>query len=293
MLIDKIKNFYTVRSDYFKKKKEIANAMLELDYLLHEAKHALSDTIDNGFDNEYIVKVAKAYEKHKFGSKIVQEFLEKIDEMFFKDIDAKLKDSLEIVSLKIDLDYYDKLDNRDARVNGPIYIYVSDSAKRHFTIMVPIKDSVNVDMIQWNESKDGLYVLWVKAPNTRISKEACCVFDYSKMPIAIEKYLKGEFDKELDAGTYMLDTMQEVSSNKTNKYFTYTYKPTVEAYSYKYDDAFSYGLYNIDSSYTYNTDHKDEIEYIEKHDLFGWREASPLKSSSRLSNCIDDRRDYK
>ena len=257
MLIDKIKNFYTVRSDYFKKKKEIANAMLELDYLLHEAKHALSDTIDNGFDNEYIVKVAKAYEKHKFGSKIVQEFLEKIDEMFFKDIDVKLKDSLEIVSLKIDLDYYNRLDNRDVRVNGPIYIYVSDSVKRHFT-----------------------------------STEACCVFDYSKMPIAIEKYLKGEFDKELDAGTHMLDTIKEVSSNKTNKYFTYTYKPTVEAYSYKYDDAFSYSSYNIDSSYTYNVDHKDEIEYINKHDLFGWRDSSPLKSSSRLSNCIDDRREY-
>ena len=282
MLIDKIKNFYTVRSDYFKKKKEIANAMLELDYLLHEAKHALSDTIDNGFDNEYIVKVAKAYEKHKFGSKVVQEFLEKIDEMFFKDIDVKLKDSLEIVSLKIDLDYYNRLDNRDVRVNGPIYIYVSDSAKRHFTIMVPIKDDVNVDMIQWNESKDGLYVLWVKAPNTRISKEACCVFDYSKMPIAIEKYLKGEFDKELDVDTsYVLDieqeelSEQEALSNNAHKYFAYTYKPMASAYSYEY---------GIDREY--------EIKYIDRHDLFGWRTSSPFKASNRLSNCIDDRCDY-
>ena len=103
---------------------------------------------------------------------------------------------------------------------------------------------------------------------------------------------KGEFDKELDASTHMLDTIQEVSSNKTNKYFAYRYKPTVEAYSYEYD-TFSYSSYNIDSSYKYNADHKDEIEYINTHDLFGWREASPLKSSSRLSNCIDDRRDYK
>lgn len=285
MLIDKIKNFYEARANYFKKKQEIANAMVELEYLLHEAKHALSDTIDNGFDNEYIVKVAKAYEKHKFESKVVQEFLEKIDEMFFKDIDANLKDSLEIVSLKIDLDYGYRLYNRRyVSVNGPINIYVSNSAKRHFTISVPIKDAVNADMIQWNESKDGLYVLWVKVPHTNERKEACCVFDYSKMPSAIEKYLKGEFDKALDSDTYMLDTMQEASSIKTHKYFTYTYKPTIEA------NAFSYNSYNIDSSC--NIDRKDVIEYIDKHDLFGWRKSSPLEVSE-LSNCIDDRYDYK
>ena len=101
MLIDKIKNFYDARANYFKKKQEIDNAMVELEYLLHKANYALSDTIDNGFDNEYVVKVADEYKKHKFGSVIVQEFLEKIDEMFFKDINDNLKDGLEIVSLKI------------------------------------------------------------------------------------------------------------------------------------------------------------------------------------------------
>lgn len=288
MLVDKIKNFYDARANYFKKKQEIANAMNELEYLLHEANCALSDTIDNGFDNEYIVKVAKEYEKHKFGSKVVQEFLEKIDEMFFKDIDAKLKDSLEIVSLKINLNYGYRLENRYVSVNSPIYIYVSNSAKRHFTIIVPIKDAVNVDMIRWNESKEGLYVLCVKAPTSNKSKEACCLFDYSKMPIVIEKYLKGEFDKELDSDTYMLDTMQEVSSINTHKYFTYTYGPIIEAYSYEYN-AFSYNSYNIDGSYS--IDREDEIKYIDKHDLFGWRKSSPLKVN-KLSNCIDDRYDY-
>jgi len=287
MLPDKIKNFYEVRANYFKKKLEIAKAMCELDYLLHEANHALSDTIDNGFDNEYLVKVAKEYEMHKFGSKVVQEFLEKIDEMFFKDIDANLKDGLEIVSLDIDLDYCDRWEHRDARVNDPIKIYVSNAAaKRHFMITVPIKGAVSANMIQWNERKEGLYVLWVNAPNANISKEACCVFDYSKISSAIEKYLKGEFDEELGIDTYILDTMEEASNDKMYKYI---YRP----YLYE-DDAFS------NSSIDYN----DGIKYIEQHDIFGqygfqeysffngWRESSSLKASNKLSNCIDDRCDY-
>ena len=280
MLIDKIKNFYDARANYFKKKQEIANAMRELDYLLHEANYALSDTIDNGFDNEYIVKVANAYEKHKFGSAIVQEFLEKIDEMFFKDIDDNLKDGLEIVSLKINLDYK----YGDARVISPIKIYVSNThSNRHFTIIVPIQNIMNADMIDWNESKEGLYMLLVNAPNTDKNKEACCVFDYSKIPSAIEKYLKGEFDKELNVDTlYMLDIEQEALSNNTHKYFTSTCKPMTTAYSY---DSFSYSEYDIDREY--------DIKYIDQHDLFGWRTSSPLKVSSRLSNCIDDRCDYK
>lgn len=280
MLIDKIKNFYTVRSNYFKKKQEIANAMRELEYLLHEANYALLDTIDNGFDNEYIVKVANAYEKHKFGSAIVQEFLEKIDEMFFKDIDDNLKDGLEIVSLKINLDYK----YGDARVISPIKIYVSNTqSNRHFTIIVPIQNIMNADMIDWNESKEGLYMLLVNVPNTDKNKEACCVFDYSKIPSAIEKYLKGEFDKELNVDTlYMLDIEQEALSNNTHKYFTSTCKPMTTAYSY---DAFSYSEYDIDREY--------DIKYIDQHDLFGWRTSSPFKVSNRLSNCIDDRCDYK
>ena len=272
MLIDKIKNFYDARANYFKKKQEIDNAMVELEYLLYKANYALSDTIDNGFDNEYVVKVADEYKKHKFGSVIVQEFLEKIDEMFFKDIDENLKDGLEIVSLKINLDYK----NIDARVISPIKIYVSNAqSNRHFTIIVPIKNVMNADLIDWNETKEGLYMLLVNSPNTNNNKDACCVFDYSKMPSAIEKYLKGEFDKELDDDTYMLDMTQEASSNNTNKYFAYTYKPMASAYSYEY---------GIDREY--------EIKYIDRHDLFGWRTSSPFKASNRLSNCIDDRCDY-
>ena len=279
MLIDKIKNFYDARANYFKKKQEIDNAMLELEYLLYKANYALSDTIDNGFDNEYVVKVADEYKKHKFGSVIVQEFLEKIDEMFFKDIDDNLKDGLEIVSLKINLDYK----NIDARVISPIKIYVSNAqSSRHFTIIVPIKNVMNADMIDWNETKEGLYMLVVNSLNTSKNKEACCVFDYSKMPSAIEKYLKGEFDKELDVDTsYVLDIEQEALSNNTHKYFISTCKPMAAAYSY---DAFSYSEYGIDREY--------EIKYIDRHDLFGWRTSSPFKVSSRLSNCIDDRCDY-
>ena len=274
MLIDKIKNFYDARANYFKKKQEIDNAMVELEYLLHKANYALSDTIDNGFDNEYIVKVAEAYEKNKFGSAIVQEFLEKIDEMFFKDIDDNLKDGLEIVSLEINLDYK----HIDARVVGPVKIHVSNvQSNRHFVIIVPIKNIMNVDMIDWNESKEGLYVLLVNSPNMHKNKEACCVFDYSKMPSAIEKYLKGEFDKELDVDTlYALDMEQEALSNNAHKYFAYTYKPMASAYSYEY---------GIDREY--------EIKYIDQHDLFGCRTSSPFKASNRLSNCIDDRCDYK
>lgn len=279
MLIDKIKNFYDARANYFKKKQEIDNAMVELEYLLNKANYALSDTIDNGFDNEYVVKVAEAYEKHKFGSAIVQEFLEKIDEMFFKGIDDNLKDGLEIVSLKIGLD----CKYGDARVISPIKIYVSNAqSNRHFTISVPIKNVMNADMIDWNETKEGLYVLWVNSLNTSKNKEACCVFDYSKMPSAIEKYLKGEFDKELDVDTlYVLDmeqeelSEQEALSNNAHKYFAYTYKPMASAYSYEY---------GIDREY--------EIKYIDRHDLFGWRTSSHLKASNRLSNCIDDRCDY-
>lgn len=280
MMLDKIKNFYDARANYFKKKQEIDNAMVELEYLLHKANYALSDTIDNGFDNEYVVKVAEAYEKHKFGSAIVQEFLEKIDEMFFKGIDDNLKDGLEIVSLKINLDYK----YGDARVISPIKIYVSNAqSNRHFTISVPIKNVMNADMIDWNETKEGLYMLVVNSLNTSKNKEACCVFDYSKMPSAIEKYLKGEFDKELDVDTlYVLDmeqeelSEQEALSNNAHKYFAYTYKPMASAYSYEY---------GIDREY--------EIKYIDRHDLFGWRTSSPLKASNRLSNCIDDRCDYK
>ena len=280
MLIDKIKNFYDARANYFKKKQEIDNAMVELEYLLYKANYALSDTIDNGFDNEYVVKVADEYKKHKFGSVIVQEFLEKIDEMFFKDIDDNLKDGLEIVSLKINLDYK----NIDARVISPIKIYVSNAQSNcHFTIIVPIKNVMNADMIDWNETKEGLYMLLVNSPNTNNNKEACCVFDYSKMPSAIEKYLKGEFDKELDVDTsYVLDieqeelSEQEALSNNAHKYFAYTYKPMASAYSYEY---------GIDREY--------EIKYIDRHDLFGWRTSSPFKASNRLSNCIDDRCDYK
>ena len=280
MMLDKIKNFYDARANYFKKKQEIDNAMVELEHLLYKANYALSDTIDNGFDNEYVVKVAEAYEKHKFGSAIVQEFLEKIDEMFFKGIDDNLKDGLEIVSLKIGLD----CKYGDARVISPIKIYVSNAqSNRHFTISVPIKNVMNADMIDWNETKEGLYVLWVNSPNTNKNKEACCVFDYSKVPSAIEKYLKGEFDKELDVdASYVLDmeqeelSEQEALSNNAHKYFAYTYKPMASAYSYEY---------GIDREYG--------IKYIDRHDLFGWRTSSPLKASSRLSNCIDDRRDYK
>lgn len=289
MVIDKIKNFYEVRANYFKKKREIANAMCELDYLLQKANYALSNTIDNGFSNEYLVKVAKAYEKHKFGSSIVQEFLEKIDKMFFKDIDNKLKDGLEIVSLKINLD---SKGNRDARVIGPINIYVSNAqSNRHFAITVPIKNTMNVDMVRWNEHKEGLYVLWVRAQHIDNSKEACCVFDYSKMPSAIEKYLTGGFDKELD--TYMLGTTQKAPSNKLYTYFTNISKPTLEAYEYEYD--YSMDSYRS-SCRSYSIDDKNDIIYVKQHDLFdqyAWQEFEYPKVNNMLSNCIDDRSDYK
>ena len=103
------------------------------------------------------------------------------------------------------------------------------------------------------------------------------------MPSAIEKYLKGEFEKELNADTlYMLDIEQEALINNIHKYFTSTCKQMTTSYSY---GSFSYSEYDIDREY--------DIKYIDQHDLFGWRTSSPFKVSNRLSNCIDDRCDYK
>ena len=260
MDIEKIKNFYAVRAEYFKKKAEIANAMLELDMLLHEANFKLKETVDNDFTDEYLVKVEKAYSSHKFNSAMVGAFIKKIDSMFFKDLDAKLKDRLEVTSISIraSSEYFESKKS----IDGPVAIDFHDiESTRAFRLVVPVKSAVCTDMVHWTDNGDGMYIVRADAPSADISKEICRVFDKSKVAVAVEKYLKGEFDEDIVAETFNL-------------------------YGKRYK-IYPKQRMSIDMADMYENDAK----YIEVHDLFGYNvQIDP--PDDVVANCICDIKDY-
>ena len=271
MLPEKIKKFYETRVEYFKKKEEIARVMCELDLLLMEANQNLKDTVDNGFDDEYLIKVSKAYSKHKFNSKIVYEFLDKIDDMFFKDLEPELKDTLEVVSINIELDYGNNWEESCKEVSGPVQIDIHSSlSNRLFRIFVPTKSSISTDMIHWTNRCDGMYIVKANSINTNKSKDICRVFDQSKIVDAIRKYLKGEFDHELD---------YEVFSFNGKSYSVYRTAPYAPRYS-------SFTSWSYDSS-----EYENNAKYIEVHDLFNDSYATESrfdKLEDIVSDCICD-----
>lgn len=266
MDIEKIEKFYKTRAEYFKKKNEIARAMIELDMLLHVANADLKETVDNGLDDNYLIKVAKAYREHKFNSSVVCEFIEKIDNMFFKDLDPSLKNGLEVVSIKLDLGYSSRWSEPETSIDGPMSIDFHEIASdRAFRLYVPLKSSISADMVHWADNGDGMYIVRAEAPNANKSKEICKVFDQSKVAEAVEKYLKGEFDDELICETFVL--------KDKNMTFNVYYR------NESYWKGFS------------NWQDDEDAKFVEVHDLFGSSSCAE-RLSDTVSNCICDIKDY-
>ena len=246
MLPEKIKDFYNTRAEYFKKKEEIAQAMCELDLLLMSANQDLKETIDNGLEDDYLAKVSKAYSKHKFNAKIVVDFIEKIDNMFFKDLEPELKKSLEVVSLKINVD--NNFGDSSKTISEPISISMHEhSSNRFFTLVVPIKSSISTDMIHWKDRGDGMYIVHANAIGANKTKEICRVFDQAKVVEAVRKYLKGEFDDDLSCETFIFKDKHYAAYN--------SYVVPIASRSSRYSSSYSY-----DDSY-------DGHKFIELHDL--------------------------
>ena len=267
----KIKTFLGTLEDYFKKKSEIVQAMAELDMLLHKANDDLNYTIDNGLSNEHLVKVVKAYDKHKFNSKIVSEFIDKIYEMFFKDLEVEFKDRLEVVSMRINNNsYFTSFSDHYETILGSISIDIHDNlANRFFKLLIPIKNSISTDMVHWFKNGEGMYQVIANAVDANRSKTICKVFDQSKVCDVVRKYLNGEFDEELSCNSF--DISHYLNKNKACSY-----------YSVMNFAEFAYG------NCTYYTD--NGLKFVELHDLFNTKEA--MHDDNDAVGCVCDIDEY-
>lgn len=270
MVTDEIKKFYSIREDYFKKKLEISKAMLELDFLLKEANAHLASTIDNGFTNERLVKVANEYAKMKFRSKQVQKFLDDVDSLLMADVDPKLKENLEVAGISLLFSghsCYGTKDNNDT-IGGPIRIsYIDNATGRSFTLVIPIKTGVHTDLINWEHNHTGLYVVSARVPGSN-EKDICTVFDSTKVSKAIAMLLDGKLDDEIKTEFYIFNNA-----------------------------AVGYRIFkeNARCNPFVDDEPKMNINFIEMHDLFDenvWSTRSLVEKQSAVKSCIDDRKDF-
>lgn len=201
MKIEKIKSFTHLVDEYFKKKYELSKMFMDIRNIIDFANAELNATIDNGFTSKYIDKMWNEYNKHKFNSSIVNDFLVQVDDMFFADLEPELKENLEVSSIDVCFSTHSISSNRYSSVELSFIDSVND---RKFTLKIPIKGGVYTNINDWKTYKNGLYV--VEALHHMIERKICCVFDRIKVAEAVKKYLKGEFDDEF------------VIFNKNNEY---------------------------------------------------------------------------
>ena len=220
MFLDKIKKFYKSIDACFEKQAEIQKAIKDFECLKYQANQDLSNTIDNGFDSKQLVQVNKSYVIDKFNSSDVQDFLQRVNDMFFKDLESTFKESLEVVSLNIlgysgfsDNFYNDCLNN--CYVYSPIKInFWHSKTNKFFTLCIPIKDSICFDVNSWNETNTGMYTVTVYSTTLHCNRKICCVFDSNKICEAVQKYLNGDFDDEINTEMYEI-----VSKSNYQSYF--------------------------------------------------------------------------
>lgn len=257
MNADKIRQFYSATAEYFEKKQEIMQAMEELELLRNEVNMKLKDTVDNDFSTQRLVKVSNAYDKFKFNSNIVQEFVKDVVDFLFKGLDRSNLDRLELTSMKIDIIYDGYGFNRQsARVNGPFSLRFTDlKSDRSFNVLVPVKDSTCTDIIHWEDNGDGMYIIYAMVNG--YAREICRVFDVSKVPNAVRKYLDGDFDEDIK--TIYIDCLIGGKNNSID-----------------------YELFEINSEEKL----KRFSRLMDGHDFY--RHSSEMQ----IEHCIDDRNEY-
>ena len=274
----KIKKFYATRNEYFKKKCEIAMAMDELELLLRDANQELSDSVDNGFTTDSLVEVAEAYAKHKFNSKAVKDFIGKVDALCLSNVDCKLKEHLEVVDITIHWsnDFANSVNTSSMlkSINGPITMSFADtSTGRCFSLTIPIKTAVHTDLISWNNTCAGMYIVTATIPKwEHKQKDICRVFDQEKIGKAVNAFLSGSLDEEIKVDEFIIDDLHHIIGNTQCDY----------AFSGSYEDDASRFLVS---------------RFVEVHDLFDthgiWHTSYPYASNSTVvKSCIDDRADY-
>ena len=262
----KIAKFYNANDEYFKKKQEIAKAIGELELLKAEANTLLKETVDNGFTTQQLVDVSIEYRKHKFNSKVVQDFIEDAVVLLLDGLSASKRNTLEVTSIDINMistyDYFDS--TYENKINGPVKMHFTDeTSKRSFTVIIPVKDSTFTDVVHWKDEGDGMYMVYASYEGID-AREICRVFDASKVPIAINKYLCGELDEDLM--TLSINHMQMVDDYDLSKC------------------KFSVQEYDLESNSGIDL---DRIGTFLNGDS---RFYNPL--SFRIEHCIDDRDEY-
>ena len=255
MAPDKIKKFYSSCHEYLEKKRQIEQMSFDLKCILNKVNDDLNNIIDNDFQIEYLACVANEYEMHKFESKTVQDFCQKIDKLLFTKLDISKKDRLEIVSLKISMTYH-YIDSK-AYINSPIKVdFIDVISNRSFTIFIPVKNCTQTDVLHWKQNGNGLYIVSVNTDKFGV-KDICRVFDPSKVADAVEKLIDGAFDDDL----HCIDV----------------------------SDVLNYKYYNIHGN---EIDADYDMSSFLTNTLFA-DEDYGYKCKKCISNCIDDTRNFK
>lgn len=199
MKLDKLHKFHDAYVEYFKKKTELEKLSYDLKCLHNEVNEALNNTIDNGLDIDYLELVKFEYDRHKFESKTVQEFLDRIDRLLFLELDMHKKERLEVVSIAVNTRHMNSYDIYTCmQTNSQIAIdFIDIQSNRAFTVYIPVKTLAYTDIVNWQKNGNGLYVV-VAAGKYRY-KNICKVFDPSKVAIAVERLLDGAFDVDLSS----------------------------------------------------------------------------------------------
>lgn len=263
MNIEKIHEFYSVQSKFFKKKLEIETAMDELELLRGEANMVLRETIDNGFTAGNLAKVSRAYDKYKFNSGVVQKFAEAAVCLIFKDLDSSEKNRLEMTSMKIDVIYdhfsYNE-ENIKPRINGPVVLHFIDiKSGKMFTVLVPVSDSTYTNVVNWEEQGDGMYIVYAISHNGD-SREICRVFNESKVAEAVSKYIDGEFDEDINTIRFekYIDLCADITNDNNCKIL-----------------------------------YKDNFIKSSKFKSMFANDFCPIRSTNtQIEHCIDDRKEY-
>ena len=243
MKSDKIQKFYSSCHEYLEKKHQIEQMTFDLKYMLDKVNDDLNNIIDNGFQTEYLADVANEYNMYKFESKVVQDFIEKIDKLMFAKLDISKKDRLEIVSLSIPVVYHHSYVDSKAHINGPIAVdFIDVISNRSFTIFIPVKNCTRTDVLHWTQNGNGLYIV---STDKFGPSDICRVFDPSKVADAVEKLLNGDFDEDLptidisdayEKHKYLFDFEDESNRHDVSRFLS----KTLFADEYDDDDDYYY-----------------------------------------------------
>ena len=268
MLKDKVSNFYDLYDDFFLKKKKIAELMYEIEETADAANAALKATIDNGLCSKDLFDVKLKYDKSKFNSQTVQNFIKQIDEMLFSSLEPKLKNRLEVVELILNvyansgINFNYTSGDRGFWTNGPVQLDFADKdSARCFSVSIPVKDSVRTDVFNWKTQYSGIYVVSALNVNDEENpfnndryKVICSAFDKSKVVEAVKMYLTGDFDEKMKTVVFLPSKWKD-------------WKKMCE-------------LEDVNSSHF-------------MHDCLSFGDiASTEYMSSRVEDCIDDRNEY-